>query len=73
MIQLLLNKTTPHFQILPMPKLTNPNYAFMRRRLYIYRKRKVKEYKLRGYALNENAPQETHAPTTQIIKLKGVN
>ena len=38
MIQLLLNKTTPHFQLLPMPK----NYAFMRRRLYS--KRKVKEY-----------------------------
>ena len=33
-------KTTPHFQLLPMLRLTSPNCAFMRRRLYS--KRKVK-------------------------------
>ena len=40
MIQLLLNKTTPPFKQLPMPKADSPNYAFMRRRLFS--KRKVK-------------------------------
>ena len=42
MIQLLLNKTTPHFQLLPMSKVDQSYYAFMRRRLCS--KRKVKEY-----------------------------
>ena len=38
-IQLLLNKNTPHFQLLPMSKvLTSPDYAFMRHRLYSKRK-----------------------------------
>ena len=32
--KLLLNKTMPHFQLLPMPRLTSPNKAFMRYRLY---------------------------------------
>ena len=40
MIQLLLNKTTPHFQLLPMSKVDQS--AFMGRRLYS--KQKVKEY-----------------------------
>ena len=40
MIQLLLNKTTPHFQLLPMPKVASPNCAFMRRRLYSKQKSK---------------------------------
>ena len=47
MIQLLLNKTTPHFQLLPM---TSPNYEFMTRRLYS--KRKVKEYQSTKLKLN---------------------
>ena len=38
----ILNKTTPHFQLYLCLRLTSPNYAFMRRRLYS--KRKVKEY-----------------------------
>ena len=42
MIQLPLNKTGPHFQILLCLRLTSPNYAFMRYRLYS--KRKVKEH-----------------------------
>ena len=40
MIQLLLNKTTPPFQPLPMPKVDSPNDEIMRRRLNS--KRKVK-------------------------------
>ena len=43
MIQLLSNKTMPHFQLLPMSKvMTSPYYAFMRQ--HLYSKRKVKEY-----------------------------
>ena len=34
MIQLLLNKTTPHFQFYLYLRLISPNYAFMRCRLY---------------------------------------
>ena len=37
-----LNKTTPPFQLLPMSKVDQSHYAFIRRRLYS--KRKVKEY-----------------------------
>ena len=51
MIQLLFNKTTPHFQLFLCLRLTSPNYAFMRRCLYS--KWKVKEYSmnaLRAYA-----------------------
>ena len=33
-IQLLLNKTTPHFHFYLCLRLTSPNYAFMRCRLY---------------------------------------
>ena len=41
MIQLLLNKTTPQIQLLPMP-LPFTYFVLMRRRLYS--KQKVKEY-----------------------------
>ena len=34
------NTTTPHFQLLPMSRLTSPNYAFMRRRLTVSEKSK---------------------------------
>ena len=46
MIQLLLNKTTPHFQLLPMSKVDQSyyDYAFMRSRLYS--NQKVILYKL---------------------------
>ena len=33
-----LNKTKPHFKLLPMLRLTSPTYACMRRRLYSKRK-----------------------------------
>ena len=33
-IQLLLNKTTPHFSFYLCLRLTSPNYAFMRNRFY---------------------------------------
>ena len=42
-----LNKTTPNFQVLPMSKVTSPNYAFMRRRLYSKRKDKEYQYIMR--------------------------
>ena len=35
MIQLLSNKTTSHFQLLPMSNVDQPNYAFMTSHLYI--------------------------------------
>ena len=34
MIPLHLNKTTPPFQLSPMPKVDFPNYAFIWRRFY---------------------------------------
>ena len=34
MIQLLLNTTTPRFQLLPILRITSSSYAFMRCRLY---------------------------------------
>ena len=42
MIQLLLNKTTPHFQLYLCLRLTSPNFAFMRRRLYCFTSEKSK-------------------------------